>query len=131
MISSSRDSTELAIERHFAPHAFMGFGSRVDDMSRDGAGLSDKQKLRTHVDFRYIGSQEFGTVIEDIYDLNVDSEKELSLEQKLNLAKTKRSSTNQNTIQKSAISKTIRREIDLIEDETFRGKYLERNIAYC
>ncbi|GFW64739.1 uncharacterized protein TNCV_4450411 [Trichonephila clavipes] len=66
----------------------------------------------------YPHSEEFGTVIEDDDDTNVDSENELSLEQKLELMITKKISTNQNTIQKSAISKTIRRKIDLFEDET-------------
>ncbi|GFV52941.1 uncharacterized protein TNCV_2876091 [Trichonephila clavipes] len=70
--------------------------------------------------------KEFNTVIEDDYDTNVDSEKELSLEQTLELAITRKISTNQNTIQKLAISKIIRREIDLFEDERFRGKYLEK-----
>ncbi|GFX95527.1 hypothetical protein TNCV_4825421 [Trichonephila clavipes] len=64
--------------------------------------------------------------MEDDYDPNVDSKKELSLEQKLKLAMCKKNSTNQDTIQKSDISKTNRREIDLFEDERFRGKYLER-----
>ncbi|GFW98944.1 hypothetical protein TNCV_4655711 [Trichonephila clavipes] len=68
-------------------------------------------------------NKEFGTVIED--DTNVDTEKELSLEQKLELSIAKKISTNQNTIPKSAISKTIPQEIDLFEDERFRGKYLE------
>ncbi|GFV26417.1 RNA-directed DNA polymerase from mobile element jockey [Trichonephila clavipes] len=58
--------------------------------------------------------------------MNVDSEKELSLEQKLELAMTKKISTNQSTIQRSAISKTIQREIDLFEDEGSTGKYLEK-----
>ncbi|GFT17368.1 hypothetical protein TNCV_4806481 [Trichonephila clavipes] len=49
-----------------------------------------------------------------------DSEKELSLEQKLELAMIKIISTNQNTIQKLAIPKTIQREIDLFEDKEFR-----------
>ncbi|PRD36218.1 UNVERIFIED_CONTAM: hypothetical protein NCL1_09285 [Trichonephila clavipes] len=64
--------------------------------------------------------KEFGTVIEDDYDTNVDSEKELSHEQKLDLVITKKISINQSIIQKSAISKTIRREIDLFEDGGFR-----------
>ncbi|GFW97449.1 hypothetical protein TNCV_4991251 [Trichonephila clavipes] len=50
--------------------------------------------------------EEFGTVMKDDYDPNVDSEKELSLEQKLKLAITKKKS-NQDTIQESDISKTI------------------------
>ncbi|GFT24367.1 hypothetical protein TNCV_3252201 [Trichonephila clavipes] len=61
--------------------------------------------------------QEFSTVIEDDDNTNVDTGKELSLEQKLELMITKKISTNQNTIQKSALSKTIRREIHLFEDE--------------
>ncbi|GFV41306.1 uncharacterized protein TNCV_3146341 [Trichonephila clavipes] len=69
----------------------------------------------------YPHSEEFGTVIEDDDDTNVNSEKELSLEQKLQLTVTKKISTNQNTMQKSAISKTIRQKIDLFEDEGFRG----------
>ncbi|GFT18172.1 hypothetical protein TNCV_183331 [Trichonephila clavipes] len=53
--------------------------------------------------------EEYGTVTEDDDDdTNVDTEKELSLEQKLELAITKKISTNQNTIHISAISKTIR-----------------------
>ncbi|GFU17194.1 hypothetical protein TNCV_1854241 [Trichonephila clavipes] len=43
------------------------------------------------------------SVIEDDDDTNVDSEKELSVEQKLELVITKKLSTNQNTVQKSAI----------------------------
>ncbi|GFV19605.1 uncharacterized protein TNCV_478311 [Trichonephila clavipes] len=81
-------------------------------------------KFKTFYQQTYPHSEEFGTVIEDDDDTNIDSEKELSLEQKLELAIDKRNSTNQNTVQKSAISKTIRREIDLFEDEGFRGKYL-------
>ncbi|GFV55300.1 uncharacterized protein TNCV_5010471 [Trichonephila clavipes] len=73
-----------------------------------------------------INREEFGTFIEDDDNTNVDTGKELYLEQKLELAIAKNISTNQNTIQKSAISKTIRREIDLFEDERFRGKYLEK-----
>ncbi|GFS85983.1 hypothetical protein TNCV_1219761 [Trichonephila clavipes] len=66
-----------------------------------------------------IPNTEFGTVIEDD-DTNVDAEKELSLEENLELLVTKKNSTNQNRIQKSAISKTIRRETVLFEDERFR-----------
>ncbi|PRD35135.1 UNVERIFIED_CONTAM: hypothetical protein NCL1_12504 [Trichonephila clavipes] len=55
-------------------------------------------------------TEEFGTVIEDD-DTNADSEKELSLEQKLELAIAKKVSKNQNTIHKSAIFKSIRRAI--------------------
>ncbi|GFX03770.1 hypothetical protein TNCV_2113421 [Trichonephila clavipes] len=65
----------------------------------------------------YPPSEEFGAVIEDDDGTNVDSEKELPLKQKLELAIAKKISSNQNTIQKSAISKTIRREIDIFEDE--------------
>ncbi|GFY23887.1 transposable element Tc1 transposase [Trichonephila clavipes] len=65
-------------------------------------------------------SKKFGSVIEDDFDTNVGSEKELSLEQKLELAITKKISTHQNTIQISAICKNIGREIDLFEDERFR-----------
>ncbi|GFY36483.1 hypothetical protein TNCV_26861 [Trichonephila clavipes] len=53
-------------------------------------------------------------------DTNVDSEKELSHEQKLELARAKNISTSQNTIQKSAVPKTFRQEIDLFEDEEMR-----------
>ncbi|GFT59066.1 transposable element Tc3 transposase [Trichonephila clavipes] len=59
---------------------------------------------------------EFGAVIEDDDDTNVDIEKELSLEQKLILAIIKKISANQNAVQKLAVSKTIRREIDLFEN---------------
>ncbi|CAK9796334.1 hypothetical protein ANTQUA_LOCUS727 [Anthophora quadrimaculata] len=76
----------------------------------------------------YPHSEEFGTVIEDD-NTNIDNEKELSLEQKLELAITKKISTNQNTIQKSVISKTIQREINLFKDEGFRGKYLEKVVT--
>ncbi|GFU85698.1 transposable element Tcb2 transposase [Trichonephila clavipes] len=76
--------------------------------------------------------KEFGTVIEDDDDTNINSEKELSFGQKLELAITQKISTNQNTGQKAAVSKTIGREIDLSEDEGFRGKYLEKKyIAHC
>ncbi|GFU85667.1 hypothetical protein TNCV_5126761 [Trichonephila clavipes] len=76
--------------------------------------------------------EEFGTVIEDDDDTNINSEKELSFGQKLELAITQKISTNQNTGQKAAVSKTIGREIDLSEDEGFRGKYLEKKyIAHC
>ncbi|GFV16700.1 uncharacterized protein TNCV_4418871 [Trichonephila clavipes] len=54
---------------------------------------------------------------------NVDWEKELSIKEKLELAITINISANQNTIQKSAIPKTIRREIDLFKDEGFRAKH--------
>ncbi|GFX75008.1 hypothetical protein TNCV_1845801 [Trichonephila clavipes] len=64
--------------------------------------------------------------MEDGDDSNIDSEKELPPKQKLKLAISKKNSTNQNTVQKVAISKTIRREIDLFEDEGFRRKYLEK-----
>ncbi|GFU24960.1 uncharacterized protein TNCV_340041 [Trichonephila clavipes] len=74
----------------------------------------------------YPHSEELGTVIEDDDDTNIDSEKEFSLEQKLELEMTKKISTNQNSIQKPAISKTIRQEIDLFDEEEFRGKYLEK-----
>ncbi|GFT27055.1 hypothetical protein TNCV_4675801 [Trichonephila clavipes] len=72
--------------------------------------------------------------LEDDDGTNVDSEKEFSLEQKLELAITKKISTNQNSMQKPATSKTIRQGIDLFEDEEFRGKYLEKamlRIANC
>ncbi|GFX15550.1 uncharacterized protein TNCV_3304791 [Trichonephila clavipes] len=71
--------------------------------------------LKTFYPQTYSHSEEFGTVIEDDDDTNIDCEKELSLEQKLELAIAKKISTNQNTVQKAAISKTIRREIDLFE----------------
>ncbi|PRD18057.1 UNVERIFIED_CONTAM: hypothetical protein NCL1_62141 [Trichonephila clavipes] len=74
---------------------------------------------------RDCNTEEFGTFIEKDDDYNVDSETELSLEQKLDLVITKKISTNQCTIQKSDISKTFGREIDLFEDEEFRGKYLD------
>ncbi|GFU63592.1 hypothetical protein TNCV_4256331 [Trichonephila clavipes] len=75
--------------------------------------------------------KELGTVIEDDDDTNVDSEKEFSLEQKLNLAIAKKILANQDKIQKQAISKTIQREIDLFEDEIFRNKYTwKKYIAY-
>ncbi|GFX47414.1 hypothetical protein TNCV_1734011 [Trichonephila clavipes] len=63
--------------------------------------------------YTYPHSEEFDIVIENDNDSNVDSEKELSLEQNLELVIVKKNSTNQNTIQKSSIFKTIRREIDL------------------
>ncbi|GFV18089.1 hypothetical protein TNCV_168931 [Trichonephila clavipes] len=50
--------------------------------------------------------EELGTVIEDEYDTDVDSEKELSLEQKLELAISKKNSTDKNAVQKSVLSKT-------------------------
>ncbi|GFT84171.1 hypothetical protein TNCV_1149962 [Trichonephila clavipes] len=71
-------------------------------------------------------SEEFGTVIEDYDGTYVDSEKDLFLEQKLELAIPKKFSTNQNTIYKSAPSKIIQREIDLFQDEGFRGTYMEK-----
>ncbi|GFW08000.1 hypothetical protein TNCV_2977691 [Trichonephila clavipes] len=71
--------------------------------------------------------KEFGTVIEDDDGINADTEKELSFEQKLELAITKKISTNQNTIQKSAISKTLLREIDSFEDKRFRGLGTKRD----
>ncbi|GFU21083.1 integrase catalytic domain-containing protein [Trichonephila clavipes] len=83
-----------------------------------------EQKNSNTVDTETLDS-DFEEIIED-NDTNIDSEKELSLEQKLELATTKNISTNQNTLQKAAISKTIRREIDLFEDEGFKGKYLEK-----
>ncbi|GFV34413.1 hypothetical protein TNCV_1777021 [Trichonephila clavipes] len=66
--------------------------------------------------------EEFGTVIDDDDDTNVDTEKELSIEQKLDLVIAK-IFIKLSTIQKSDVSKNIRREIDLSEDEGFRGKY--------
>ncbi|GFU12490.1 adhesion G protein-coupled receptor B2 [Trichonephila clavipes] len=74
----------------------------------------------------YPHSEELGTVIEDDDDTNIDREKEFSLEQKLELVMTKKISTNQNSIQKPAISKAIRQEIDLFDEEEFRRKYLEK-----
>ncbi|GFU25412.1 hypothetical protein TNCV_1488671 [Trichonephila clavipes] len=71
--------------------------------------------------------KELGTVIEDDDDTNIDSEKDFSLEQKLELAMTKKISTNQNSIQKPAISKAFQQEIDLFDEEEFRGKYLEKH----
>ncbi|GFY20806.1 hypothetical protein TNCV_1120401 [Trichonephila clavipes] len=65
-----------------------------------------------------------GTVIQDDYDTNVDSEKELSLPRKLELAIATKILTKQNIVEKSDISKTIRREFDLFEDDRFRCKYL-------
>ncbi|GFW95935.1 hypothetical protein TNCV_1625951 [Trichonephila clavipes] len=59
-------------------------------------------------------------------DTNIDSEKELSLEQKLKLTKTKKIQQTKIQYRKQLLSKTIRREINFSEDEGFRGKYLEK-----
>lgn len=63
--------------------------------------------------------------VEDDVDVNIG--KELSLEKKLQLAINKKIATNNNTkvIQKIDLSKTVRRETELLEDEGLRGKYLE------
>ncbi|GFU06586.1 hypothetical protein TNCV_1002261 [Trichonephila clavipes] len=74
----------------------------------------------------YSHLEQFGTVIEDDYSTNVDSEKELSLEQKLELAISKKFQQTKIQTQKSTMSKTIRREIDLFEDEKLRGKHVEK-----
>ncbi|GFY31464.1 hypothetical protein TNCV_4990231 [Trichonephila clavipes] len=71
----------------------------------------------------YPSSEEFETVVKDDDATNVDSEKELPLEQKLDLVITKKISLNLSTIQKSDVSKIRReREIDLFEDGGFRDK---------
>ncbi|GFV62077.1 hypothetical protein TNCV_4108801 [Trichonephila clavipes] len=51
----------------------------------------------------YPHSEEFSKVIEDDDGTTVDSEKELSLEQKLELATAKKISTNQNAIQRNQL----------------------------
>ncbi|GFY05395.1 death domain-associated protein 6 [Trichonephila clavipes] len=72
--------------------------------------------------------EEFSTVIQDD-DTNINNEKELSLEQKLELAITKKISSNQYTVQKAAISKTIQREINLFEDEGNRAATTFKDIG--
>ncbi|GFT97514.1 dimer_Tnp_hAT domain-containing protein [Trichonephila clavipes] len=74
----------------------------------------------------YPHAEKLGTVNEDDDDTNIDSEKKLLLEQKLELSIAKKISTNQTTVPKAYIFKTIRREIDLLEDEGFIGIYLEK-----
>ncbi|GFY16670.1 adhesion G protein-coupled receptor B2 [Trichonephila clavipes] len=79
----------------------------------------------------YPHSEEFDTVIKDDEETTDESEKELSLEQELELAKTKKK-IQQTKIQygESAISKTIRREIDLFEDEGFRDNLVALHFKY-
>ncbi|GFV84838.1 hypothetical protein TNCV_4298201 [Trichonephila clavipes] len=79
----------------------------------------------------YSHPEELGTGIEDDDGTNLDSEKELSLEPKLEIAITKENSTNQNTIHKPAIYRIIRRENDLFEKMRDLEVKTWKNIAHC
>ncbi|GFT23326.1 transposon Ty3-G Gag-Pol polyprotein [Trichonephila clavipes] len=100
----------LYLEQHIFGSSF--FSRRVNV---DASWLT----LTSRVAQQLLISKKF---IEDDDDTIVDTGKELSLEQKLELVITKQISANQNTIQKSATCKTIRREIDLFENKRSRER---------
>ncbi|GFS66454.1 uncharacterized protein TNCV_3856941 [Trichonephila clavipes] len=76
----------------------------------------------------YLYSEELGTVIEDD-DTYVHSDKELSLKQKLEIPIAKKFQQTKIQCRNQLYPKPIRREINLYEDEVFRGEIWKKYIA--
>ncbi|GFY04753.1 histone-lysine N-methyltransferase SETMAR [Trichonephila clavipes] len=91
-----------------APSDFHLFPELKKTLAEPNSRQMKRCKTRLLIFYTDRRQKEFGTVIEDDDDINVHSEKELSLEQKLELVITEKMSADQNTTQKS--------EIDLFED---------------